>query len=86
MTPCNPPKLHDLQGLVATRVAGWDGHGMYRDDGDALLARLAALEPEAEAAPKLRARVAELERENASLRIEMAKLAAAMALRVAERR
>ncbi len=59
---------------------------MYRDDGDALLARLAALEPEADAAPKLRARVAELERENASLRLEMAKLAAAAALLVAERR
>jgi len=59
---------------------------MYRDDREALLARLTALEPEAEAAPKLRARVAELERENTALRLEVAKLAAAMAKRIAERR
>lgn len=59
---------------------------MYRDDRDAMLARLAALEPDAAAAPGLRARVAELERENESLRLEVAKLAAALAKRVAERR
>lgn len=59
---------------------------MYRDDRDAMLARLAALEPEAAAAPGLRKRVAELERENEVLRLELAKLAAAMAKRVAERR
>lgn len=59
---------------------------MYRDDRDALLARLAALEPEAAAAPGLRVRVAELERENASLRQELARLAAALAMRAAQGR
>lgn len=59
---------------------------MYRDDRDAMLARLTALEPDAAAAPGLRKRVAELERENEALRLEVAKLAAAMAKRVAERR
>ncbi len=71
---------------MATRVAGCEGARMYRDDHDALLARLAALEPDAAAADGLRKRVAELERENAALRLEVAKLAAAMAKRIAERR
>ena len=59
---------------------------MYRDDSEALLARLTALEPDAAEAPALRKRVAELERENEALRVEVAKLAAAFAKRVAERR
>jgi hypothetical protein len=59
---------------------------MYRDDRDALLARLAALEDDARDAPALRARVAELERENARLRQELAKLAAAAAARAAKLR
>jgi regulator of replication initiation timing len=59
---------------------------MYRDDHEALLARLTALEPDALAAPELRKRVAKLEAENTALRIEVAKLAAALAKRVAERR
>jgi len=70
---------------VATPVAGTLG-AMYRDDREALLARLNALEPDAEAAPGLRKRVVELERENEALRLEVAKLAAAMAKRIAERR
>ena len=59
---------------------------MYRDDRDALLARLAALEVDARDAPALRARVVELERENARLRQELAKLAAAAAARAAKLR
>ncbi|MBX3156846.1 MAG: hypothetical protein KF773_12805 [Deltaproteobacteria bacterium] len=56
---------------------------MYRDDREALLARLHALEADARDAPVLRARVAKLEAENAHLREELAKLAAAAAARAA---